>query len=285
MKKFTAMICAVAMSASMAITAVAAPSIGQLIPEAPELVSGEIQSGYYLDVQNVDTTKYEEKAVADIVEKFNLDDTDPAYVPVSVADILEALKDYQPKAEGQDESQPIEYKTTKGNPIVPTDYESITPFVDLVLTDGTNVEYTTEGPIKATVKVEPAKNLKAEDLVLMQVDPATGVIYFIEIDEYDPVTGHSSPFLSWWEQNEAVVGFLNAWEVTGEEKYLDASLKCFEFAREHFVDHENGGWFARLSLDGKTVLSTDKVNDYTCPYHNSRMCMEIIERYRKLSKA
>lgn len=105
------------------------------------------------------------------------------------------------------------------------------------------------------------------------------------LSEYDPVTGHSSPFLSWWEQNEAVVGFLNAWEVTGEEKYLDASLKCFEFAREHFVDHENGGWFARLSLDGKTVLSTDKVNDYTCPYHNSRMCMEIIERYRKLSKA
>ena len=105
------------------------------------------------------------------------------------------------------------------------------------------------------------------------------------LSEYDPVTGHSSLFLSWWEQNEAVVGFLNAWEVTGEEKYLDASLKCFEFAREHFVDHENGGWFARLSLDGKTVLSTDKVNDYTCPYHNSRMCMEIIERYRKLSKA
>ena len=105
------------------------------------------------------------------------------------------------------------------------------------------------------------------------------------LSEYDPVTGYSSPFLSWWEQNEAVVGFLNAWEVTGEEKYLDASLKCFEFAREHFVDHENGGWFARLSLDGKTVLSTDKVNDYTCPYHNSRMCMEIIERYRKLSKA
>ena len=45
MKKFTAMICAAAMSASMAITAVAAPSIGQLIPEAPEVVSGEIQSG------------------------------------------------------------------------------------------------------------------------------------------------------------------------------------------------------------------------------------------------
>ena len=116
MKKFTAMICAAAMSASMAITAVAAPSIGQLIPEAPELVSGEIQSGYYLDVQNVDTTKYEEKAVADIVEKFNLDDTDPAYVPVSVADILEALKDYQPKAEGQDREPADRVQDHQGQP-------------------------------------------------------------------------------------------------------------------------------------------------------------------------
>lgn len=189
MRKFTAMICAAAMSLGMAATAVAAPSIGQLIPEAPVVVSGEIPTGYYLAVQNVDTTKYEEKAVADIVEKFNLDEDDPAYVPVSVADILEALKDYQPKVEGQDESQPIEYKTTKGNPIEPTDYESLTPFVDLVLTDGTNVEYTAEGTIKATVKVEVAKDLKAEDLVLMQVDPKTGEIYFIEIDEYDPETG------------------------------------------------------------------------------------------------
>lgn len=189
MKKFTAMFCAAALSVSMAMTAVAAPSIGQLIPEAPEVVSGEIPTGYYLAVQNVDTTKYEVKTVADIVEKFNLDDTDPAYVPVSVADILEALKDYQPKAEGQDESQPVEYKTTSDNPIVPTDYESITPFVDLVLTDGTDVEHTNDGKIKATVKVEVAKDLQAEDLVLMQIDPATGEIYFIEIDEYDPETG------------------------------------------------------------------------------------------------
>lgn len=99
--------------------------------------------------------------------------------------------------------------------------------------------------------------------------------------EYDPVTGHASNRLSWWEQNEAVVGFLNAWEITGDEKFLDASLKCFEFADKHFVDHEKGGWFAVLSLDGTQVASAQKQNDYTCPYHNGRMCMEIIERYRR----
>ena len=105
------------------------------------------------------------------------------------------------------------------------------------------------------------------------------------LSEYDPVTGHASQRLSWWEQNEAVVGFLNAWEVTGEEKYLDASLKCFDFADKHFVDHEKGGWFAVLSLDGTQVLSKQKANGPTCPYHNGRMCMEIIERCRRHAAA
>ena len=105
------------------------------------------------------------------------------------------------------------------------------------------------------------------------------------LSEYDPVTGHASQRLSWWEQNEAVVGFLNAWEVTGEEKYLDASLQCFDFADKHFVDHEKGGWFAVLSLDGTQVLSKQKANGPTCPYHNGRMCMEIIERYRRHAAA
>ena len=99
--------------------------------------------------------------------------------------------------------------------------------------------------------------------------------------EYDPATGHASKYLSWWEQNEAVVGFLNAWELTGEEKFLDASLKSMEFALEHFVDHEKGGWYTGTTLDGKTIVTKQKSNGYTCPYHNARMHMEIIERYRK----
>ena len=49
------------------------------------------------------------------------------------------------------------------------------------------------------------------------------------------------------------------------------------------MDHEKGGWFAVLSLDGDKVVSTQKLNGPTCPYHNGRMCMEIIERYRRLA--
>lgn len=101
------------------------------------------------------------------------------------------------------------------------------------------------------------------------------------LSEYDPVSRHTSERLSWWEQNEAVVGFLNAWETTGEEKFLDASLKCFDFIDAHFVDREGGGWFAVLTGDGQRPLSEYKCNGTICPYHNARMCLEIIERYRK----
>ena len=100
------------------------------------------------------------------------------------------------------------------------------------------------------------------------------------LTEYDPVSGHRSESLSWWEQNEAVVGFLNAWELTGDEAFLDASLKCFDYIENHFVDKKLGGWYPGLTLDGAT-LGRSKANGWTCPYHNSRMSLEVIERYRK----
>lgn len=174
MKKLVAFVCAAAMTLGMAASVIAAPSIGELIPEAPVVVSGEIPTGYTLEVQNVNTEKYENKDVAEIVTKFNDEET-----VVSVTDVLEALKVDLTK----------EVKTVNDTVIDPTEYEAITPFVDLVITDGTEVEYTLEGKVKVTLTVEVAKELKKDDLIIMQVDPTTGEVYFIELDEYDPVTG------------------------------------------------------------------------------------------------
>ena len=61
--------------------------------------------------------------------------------------------------------------------------------MDLVITDGTEVSYTTDGEVRATIQVEPARDLEAEDLLLMQVDPETGEVYFLDVEEYDPETG------------------------------------------------------------------------------------------------
>lgn len=102
--------------------------------------------------------------------------------------------------------------------------------------------------------------------------------------EYDPRTGEVSQFTSWWEQNEAVVGFLNAWQMTGEGKFLDASLETFEFINRCFVDHKLGGWFSILNADASAPRNPCKVNDGICPYHNGRMSFEIIERYRSHNK-
>ena len=104
------------------------------------------------------------------------------------------------------------------------------------------------------------------------------------VSEYDPRTGHASDHVSWWEHNETVVGFLNAWEMTGEEKFLDAANKTFDFINNTFVDHEKGGWLAILDPDRVTPRTIHKCSDAICPYHNCRMDMEIIERYRKLTK-
>lgn len=98
--------------------------------------------------------------------------------------------------------------------------------------------------------------------------------------EFDPVSGRWSENLSWWEQNEAVVGFLNAWELTGDERFLDASLKCFEYIEAHFVDRARGGWYPYLTAAGESA-NRPKANAWICPYHNSRMSLEIIERCRR----
>ena len=194
MKKFTAMFCAAAMSLGMAFTAVAAPSIGQLIPEAPVLVAGELPEGYELAVQNADTSAYEVKDVADIVEKFNKDEDDPDYVLVTIQDVMDALAKYQVTDETESEAQSEGSEkagifTTKGNPVDPSEYEPLMPFVDLVITNGVDVRYDLENPVTAKMKVEVAKKFAKEDLLLMQVDPFTGRYYFIELDECDAETG------------------------------------------------------------------------------------------------
>lgn len=96
------------------------------------------------------------------------------------------------------------------------------------------------------------------------------------LTEKDFATGHFRTQRSWWEQAETVVGYLNAFELTGDEDYLDRSLRCWEYTKKNFIDTKNGGWFSSVSESG--VPGGDKGGYWICPYHSGRMCMEIIER-------
>ena len=84
----------------------------------------------------------------------------------------------------------------------------------------------------------------------------------------------------WWPQAEAVVGFYNAYELSGEEKYLYAANDILAYIQKYFVDEANGDWHNELNPDNTPDTAMPKAGFWKCPYHNARMCFEIIRRAR-----
>ncbi len=54
-----------------------------------------------------------------------------------------------------------------------------------------------------------------------------------------------------WPQAEAVIGFLNACQISVDEKYLNAALRAWDFIENHLVDRVRGEWFWRITPEGK----------------------------------
>ena len=103
--------------------------------------------------------------------------------------------------------------------------------------------------------------------------PAEGLIYEKSGDEVDRDR-------HWWVQAEAVVGFFNLWDHFGVQSGLENALVSWEFIKSSLIDRENGEWFWSVRADGTVNRDDDKAGFWKCPYHNGRMCMEIIERTR-----
>jgi mannobiose 2-epimerase len=82
----------------------------------------------------------------------------------------------------------------------------------------------------------------------------------------------------WWPQAEAVAGFYNAYELTGEQKYFDAADGVWEYIKNHFADSAHGEWYNELNADNTPDTSMPKAGFWKCPYHNARACFEIIRR-------
>jgi mannobiose 2-epimerase len=115
----------------------------------------------------------------------------------------------------------------------------------------------------------------------------------------------------WWAQAEALVGFVDAYGLYGDEKYLHRAEKLWEYIKNHMIDRreaeqgrnngeihfprfspdvcQNGEWYNELDENNVPVTAVwDRekgimtelpiVSEWKCPYHNGRMCMEIIER-------
>lgn len=82
----------------------------------------------------------------------------------------------------------------------------------------------------------------------------------------------------WWVQAEAIIGFYNAFEMTGDCKYLDAAYDVWKYTNKYMIDHRTGGeWLAEV--DGNNLPKTEAVVEpWKTPYHNIRCCIEIFER-------
>jgi len=114
------------------------------------------------------------------------------------------------------------------------------------------------------------------------LNPETGGIYY--------EGGKDGPFelmMSWWAQAEAVVGFFNAYQLTGNGRYLELALKTVEYIKKYLSDREGGKfreWLSRGDAGANGHSDDLRVHIWKGPYHNGRMCLELIERIGKMSE-
>jgi cellobiose epimerase len=81
----------------------------------------------------------------------------------------------------------------------------------------------------------------------------------------------------WWPQAEALVGLINAWQVSGKVTYAAQAMRCWRFIQQYILDKQRGEWFWGVTSN-YTVMNADKAGFWKCPYHNARACMEIMKR-------
>ena len=90
----------------------------------------------------------------------------------------------------------------------------------------------------------------------------------------------------WWCYAEAVVGYIDQWKLNQKTLPVEAAINlemaeaAWEFIQSHLIDREHGEWYWAILPDGMPDTSNDKAGFWKCPYHNSRMCLEIIERLK-----
>ena len=90
--------------------------------------------------------------------------------------------------------------------------------------------------------------------------------------------GHLDDTKDWWPQAEDMVGFLNAYQLSGDERYWQAARKSWAFTKRFIIDDEHGEWHWQVSREGVPNPAYAKVDPWKCPYHNSRACIEGMER-------
>ncbi len=103
---------------------------------------------------------------------------------------------------------------------------------------------------------------------------------FVEGWRHGEVTERSKEF---WQQAEALVGFLDAFALTGDQAYADAFRCVYDFVFGKMVSPEQGEWYALLDEDGTVLWDYMGYNWKTC-YHTVRAMCEVVKRLRPLAR-
>jgi mannobiose 2-epimerase len=96
--------------------------------------------------------------------------------------------------------------------------------------------------------------------------------------ELNPETGHKNEERSWWVLSEQMVGYLNAYQLSGKQHWLEKSLNSWGFVKKHLLDLQNGEWYVGANAQDEPARRADKITAWKCPYHNGRACEEVARR-------
>ena len=100
------------------------------------------------------------------------------------------------------------------------------------------------------------------------------------IHEANLDTGYIDEDRHWWVQAENVVGWLNIYQYFFDEQALQRASNCWVYIKKNLIDNKHGEWFWSCHKDGTPNLDEDHAGFWKCPYHNSRLCLETIERFK-----
>jgi len=95
--------------------------------------------------------------------------------------------------------------------------------------------------------------------------------------------GVTLTYKEWWPQAEGAVGFVDAYQISGDEKYLTLGLRLWDFIEDNLVDREHGEWYRMVTREGEKSRDA-KVSFWKCPYHNGRACLELIDRLKAIGR-
>lgn len=99
---------------------------------------------------------------------------------------------------------------------------------------------------------------------------------FIDYEGYPD--GRKNAQRHWWAEVEAVVGFYNAYQLSGEARFALAAEQIWNMIDAHFFDREHGEWFKVLDECGLPIPGQVKTGPWECPYHTTRGCLEMMRR-------